>query len=375
MIQFNKPSITGKEIDYIKEAIAAQQLAGNGRFNKQCSQWIEQQTKAHKALLTNSCADALEIAAILLNIGPGDEVIMPSFGESYIANPFVLRGAQVVFVDIRPDTMNIDEQKIQAAITPKTKAIVVNHFAGMAADMDRIMVTANMNNIAVIENAAQALFSTFYDKKLGTIGHFGAYSFHETKNYQCGEGGALILNQEQYDSRAEIVHDSGTDRKNYLRGNVKQHTWKDVGSSYLLGELNAAFLWAQLEESEATTIKRQKLWQRYYSGLNLMVWQERLETPTIPNRCKYNGHLFYIKLKNQEMRDKLYVHLRANDIEAKGSYTPLHQTEAGMRFGRFSGDDEHTTKESNKLMRLPLHNSLTEKDVEHVCTVISAFLK
>lgn len=351
MIPFNKPPVTGKEIEYIKEVIENGHLCGDGKFTKLCNKWIEKNTGTKRALLTTSCTHALEMAAILLNIQPDDEVIMPSYTFVSTANAFVLRGAKIIFVDIRPDTMNIDETKIEEAITEKTKVIIPVHYAGVSCEMDTIMEIAMRHNLFVVEDAAQGLMAKYKGKMLGTIGHLGTYSFHETKNFVSGEGGALLINDEQFIERAEIIREKGTNRSQFFRGEVDKYTWQDIGSSYLPNELTAAYLYAQFEQVEELHQKRLMSWEAYYEGLKNL---SGFELPTIPVDCEHNGHIFYVKVQDIEERTKLIQFLKENGVQSMFHYVPLHSSKAGLKYGVFEKDD-FTTGESNRLIRLPLY--------------------
>lgn len=361
MIPFNKPPLTGNETQYVLEAIQSSKISGDGEFTKRCHEWFETKLGCTKALLTTSCTHALEMAAILIDIRPGDEVIMPSYTFVSTANAFVLRGATIVFVDIRPDTLNIDETKIKAAITQKTKAIVPVHYAGVGCEMDTIMQIASDHNLFVIEDAAQGMMGTYKGKALGTIGHMGAYSFHETKNYTSGgEGGLLIINDERFKERSEVIREKGTNRSQFFRGMVDKYTWVDIGSSYLPSDINAAFLWGQLEKADEINENRLSTWTIYYNALKPLQKKGFLELPIIPEQCIHNAHMFYIKTKSLAERSALLNYLKENDILAVFHYVPLHTAPAGIKFGRFEGDDCFTTAESEKLIRLPLYYGLDQ---------------
>ncbi|MFD1885685.1 dTDP-4-amino-4,6-dideoxygalactose transaminase [Paenibacillus wenxiniae] len=375
MIPFNIPAVTGKEHIYIAEAAKRGHLSGDGHFTKQCNQWFEEKFGSKKVLLTTSCTHALEMAAILLDLKEGDEVILPSYTFVSTANAFVLRGAKAVFVDIRPDTMNLDENLIEAAINEKTKAIVVVHYAGISCEMDKIMALAEKHNIKVVEDAAQGVMSLYNDKYLGTIGHLGCYSFHETKNYNCGEGGALLINDPALIERAEIIREKGTDRSKFFRGQVDKYSWVDIGSSYLPSELNAAFLYAQLEESDTINNDRLKTWNLYYKHLKTLQEDGLIELGSIPQNCTHNAHMFYIKVKDIAVRGKLLQHLKDNGIGAVFHYVPLHSSVAGLQYGKMSGEDQYTTKESERLIRLPLFFHMEEEKVLAVVEQIFAFYK
>lgn len=354
MIPFNQPYMTGKELWYISQAHANGHLAGNGEFTKRCHTWLEQRMGCRKALLTHSCTAALEMAAILADIRPGDEIIMPSYTFVSTANAFVLRGGTPVFVDIRPDTLNIDENKIEAAITPKTKAIVAVHYAGVAAEMDAVMDIARRHNILVIEDAAQGIMSTYKGRPLGTIGHMGAYSFHETKNIISGEGGALLINDQCFAERAEIIWEKGTNRGQFFRGQVDKYTWVDIGSSYLPGEVIAAFLSAQIEEAESITDKRRKIWSFYHQALAFLEKSGKLRRPVVPSECEQNAHMYYILLPQLTIRNQVIEKLKASGIYTVFHYVPLHDAPFGKKHGRTSNDLPVTRMASDCLLRLPL---------------------
>ncbi len=354
MIPFNKPYLTGREQFYISEAHARRQLAGDGNFSKLCSDWLEQRTGCYKALLTHSCTAALEIAAILADIKLGDEVIMPSYTFVSTANAFVLRGGVPVFVDIRPDTLNIDETLIEAAITAKTKAIVPVHYAGVACEMDVIMDIASRHNLLVIEDAAQGVLASYKGRTLGSIGHLGCYSFHETKNITSGEGGALLVNDLDLLERAEIVREKGTNRSQFFRGQVNKYSWLDIGSSYLPGEIIAAFLWAQLEEADSITNQRLVIWNRYHADLEALEQAGRLRCPIIPNECDHNAHMYYLLMHNQVDRAKFINAMKQQDINCVFHYVPLHSSPQGLICGRVEGELPVTTDLAERLVRLPL---------------------
>lgn len=375
MISFNVPPYCGKEEEYVIQAIRNHKICGDGEFTKKCSKWIEEKTGTEKALLTTSCTHATEMAALLCEIKPGDEVIMPSYTFVSTADAFVLRGAKAVFVDIRPDTMNIDETKIEAAITKKTKAIVPVHYAGVACEMDTIMDIARRHNLLVIEDAAQGVMSTYKGKALGTIGDYGCYSFHETKNYSMGEGGALLIKNADMIENAEILREKGTNRSKFFRGQIDKYTWVNYGSSYLPSELNAAYLWAELEMANEINENRLKSWNRYYSGLKELADQGIIELPTVPEGCEHNAHMFYIKAKDLEERTRLIAFMKEHGIGCVFHYIPLHSAPAGRKFGRFHGEDRYTTKESERLMRLPMYYGLKEEDIEKVIGTIKTFYK
>lgn len=373
MINFNVPPFTGKEMDYIKIAVDNEKICGDGQFTKKCNAWMEERTGTSKALLTTSCTHALEMAALLADIKPGDEVIMPSFTFVSTADAFVLRGATIVFVDIRPDTMNIDETKIEAAITDKTKAIVPVHYAGVACEMDTIMDIAKRHGLIVVEDAAQGVMSTYKGKALGTIGDYGCYSFHETKNYSMGEGGALLIQDPNMIEAAEIIREKGTDRSKYYRGQIDKYTWQNFGSSYLPSDMNAAYLWAQLELADEINDARLHVWNRYYEGLKELAEAGKIELPVIPEGCVHNAHMFYIKAKDLEERTALISFLKANEILSVFHYIPLHSAPAGQKFGRFNGEDVYTTKESERLCRLPMYYRLTDEQVDYIISKIKEF--
>lgn len=373
MINFNVPPFTGKEMEYMKIAIDNQKICGDGQFTKKCSAWFEERTQTPKCLLTTSCTHALEMAALLAEIKPGDEVILPSFTFVSTADAFVLRGATIVFVDIRPDTMNIDETKIEAAITDKTKAICPVHYAGVACEMDTIMDIARRHNLIVVEDAAQGMMSSYKGKALGTIGDYGCFSFHETKNYSMGEGGAILIQKEDKIEDAEIIREKGTDRSRFFRGQVDKYTWVDHGSSYLPSDLNAAYLYAQLEKADEINEYRLGVWNRYYEGLKDLKEAGKIELPVIPEGCVHNAHMFYIKAKDLQERTALIAHLKANDILAVFHYIPLHSAPAGLKFGRFHGEDVYTTKESERLCRLPMYYGLKDEQVDYIISKVKEF--
>ena len=373
MIPFNKPPYTGNEDQYIIESIRSSKISGDGEFTKRCHKWFEEKLQCNKALLTTSCTHALEMAAILLDIKQGDEVIMPSYTFVSTANAFVLRGAKIVFVDIRPDTMNI-ETKIEAAITKKTKVIVPVHYAGVACEMDVIMNIASKYNLYVVEDAAQGIMSTYKGKPLGTIGHIGAYSFHETKNYtSAGEGGLLIINDKKFAQRAEIIREKGTNRSQFFRGMVDKYSWVDIGSSYLMNDVSAAYLWGNLVKADEINQDRLRIWNRYYTELKNLEEQDLITLPTIPNHCIHNSHMFYLKVKNLEERTAIIKYLLENNILSVFHYVPLHSSEAGLRLGRFSGDDKFTTKESEQLIRLPMYYGLSNEEVRCIINIIKEY--
>ena len=362
MIPFNIPPYTGNELDCVREAIQEHKICGDGRFTKQCNHWLEQRFGSQKVLLTTSGTTALEMAALLCGVQPGDEVILPSYTFSSTATAFVQAGAQLVFVDIRPDTMNIDEEKIEAAITPRTKVIVAMHYAGVACEMDVIMEIAARYHLKVVEDAAQGVMSTYKGKALGTIGDFGCFSFHETKNYSMGGGGALLIRDSEYNEKAEILREKGTNRSKFFRGQVDKYTWVDYGSSYLPSELNAAYLWAQLQQADEINEDRMRSWNRYYKALKPLENAGKLELQKIPEGCVHNAHMFYVKLKNLEERTAFIAGMRERGVQCVFHYIPLHSAPAGKKFGRFEGIDCFTTKESERLCRLPLYYGLRENE-------------
>lgn len=375
MINFNIPPYIGKENEYIAQAIESRKICGDGAFTKKCSQWIEAQTGTAKALLTTSCTHATEMAALLCDIQPGDEVIMPSYTFVSTADAFVLRGATAVFVDIRPDTMNIDENLIEDAVTERTKAIVPVHYAGVSCEMDKIMEIAKKYNLKVVEDAAQGVMSTYHGRPLGTIGDFGCFSFHETKNYSMGEGGCLLIRDEKMIEEAEIIREKGTNRSKFFRGEIDKYTWVAAGSSYLPSELNAAYLYAQLESAQKIYDDRMASWNLYNSLLAPLAEAGKLGLPSIPDGCIHNAHMFYIKTADLEERTALIQHLKASGISSVFHYIPLHTAPAGRKYGRFHGKDVYTTKESERLLRLPLYYGLKQEDVRTVCDKIQEFYR
>ena len=373
MIKFNVPPFIGDEITNIQKAIDSQKICGDGRFTKSCNIWMEEKFNANKVLLTTSCTHALEMAAILADIKPGDEVIMPSYTFVSTADAFVQRGATIVFVDIRPDTMNIDENLIEDAITDKTKAIVVVHYAGVSCEMDTITDIAKRHNLFVVEDAAQGVMSTYKGKALGTIGDFGCYSFHETKNYSMGEGGAILIKDDKYIEKAEITREKGTNRMQFFRGQIDKYTWVDYGSSYLPSELNAAYLYAQLKNADKINENRLNSWNLYYDLLKPLADEGFIELPHIPEGCEHNAHMFYIKAKDLEERTKLIKFMKDNEISLAFHYIPLHSAPAGLKFGRFHGEDVYTTKESDRLVRLPMYYGLSTEEIQYVVKYIKKF--
>ena len=373
MIDFNRPAFVGKELEYINDAVKRGMLCGDGEYTRKCSQWMKDKFQVNHVMLTTSCTHALEMAAYLAQIQPGDEVIMPLYTFVSTADAFVLRGAKIVFVDIRPDTMNIDEKLIEQAITPKTKAIVVVHYAGVACEMDTVMALAEKYNLKVIEDAAQGVDAYYKGKALGTIGDFGCYSFHETKNYTMGEGGAVLFQDDKYQEPAEILREKGTDRSKFFRGQVDKYRWIDYGSSYLPSEMNAAYLYAQLEECDRISRKRMQIYDFYHEALECLEKEGKIERPYVPSECTHNAHMYYIKVRNMEVRSRLLKHLRANGICSVFHYVPLHTAPAGLKFGRFAGEDVYTTKESERLMRLPMFYNLDMEDAQKVVDTLLAY--
>ena len=375
MINFNVPPFVGREEEYIAEAISKRKICGDGEFTKKCSRMLEEMTGAAKVLLTTSCTHATEMAALLSDIQPGDEVIMPSYTFVSTADAFVLRGATAVFVDIRPDTMNMDETLSEDAITEKTKAIVPVHYAGVGCEMDAIMDVASRHHLAVIEDAAQGIQSTYKGQALGTIGDYGCFSFHETKNLSMGEGGALLIRDPVNAERAEIIREKGTNRSKFFRGEIDKYTWVDAGSSYLPSELNAAYLYAQLEESQKIYDDRMRSWKQYYEMLKPLAETGYIELPYVPAECTHNAHMFYIKTKDLQERTGLISYLKERGIGAVFHYIPLHNSPAGKRMGRFHGKDRFTTKESERLLRLPMYYGLTEAEISQVVENIGKIYK
>lgn len=374
-IPFNQPPTVGTELDYIHQAIITGRLSGSGKFSRLCEQWLEHNLVHSKVLLVPSCTAALEMAAMLLDIQVGDEVIMPSYTFVSTANAFVLRGAKIVFVDIRPDTMNIDENKLEQAITAKTKVIVPVHYAGVACEMNTIMAIAEKYGIYVVEDAAQAVMSFYNGKALGSIGHIGCYSFHETKNYSAGgEGGAIVINDPKLIERAEIIREKGTDRNQFFRGEVNKYRWQDIGSSFLMSEIQAAYLYAQLDAAEHITHTRQILWKRYYQAFKPFE-TANFQLPSLPNNCLHNGHLFYLKLRDLAERTAFIEFMKVRDILTVFHYIPLHTSPAGKKYGSFLAEDKWTTQESKRLVRLPLFYNLTEQAQNRVIKATCEFLK
>ena len=373
MIRFNVPPYVGKETEYMKAAIDSHKICGDGEFTKRCNAWIEEHTGTAKALLTTSGTQALEMAALLSDIQPGDDVILPSYTFVSTANAFVLRGAKLVFVDIRPDTMNIDEKLIEDAITDKTRAIVPVHYAGVGCEMDTIMDIAKRHNLVVVEDAAQGVNAFYKGRALGSIGDYGCFSFHETKNYSMGEGGAILINRPEQIEDAEIIREKGTDRSRFFRGQVDKYTWVNIGSSFLPSDINAAYLMAQLEMADEINENRLQSWTRYNEGLQDLAQEGVIELPYIPEECTHNAHMFYIKTKDVEERKALISYLKERDIAAVFHYVPLHSAPAGLRFGRFHGEDRYTTKESERLLRLPMYYNLSESDQQKVIDAVHGF--
>lgn len=374
-ISFNIPPITGDELKYVKEAIDSHKICGDGQFTKKCHNWMEKNFNAQKVLLTTSGTTALDMAMLLCDIEPGDEVILPSYTFSSTATAAVLVGAKLVFVDIRPDTMNIDENKIEKAITPRTKVIIVMHYAGVACEMDTILDIAHRHNLIVVEDAAQGVMSTYKGKPLGTIGDLGCYSFHETKNLSMGEGGALVINNPIYNERAEILREKGTNRARFFRGQVDKYTWVDRGDSYLPSELNAAYLWAQLLCVDKITDNRMNTWNQYCFSFESFRDNGRIELQSIPKECKHNAHMFYIKLNDLEDRSSFISYMKSKGISCVFHYVPLHSSPAGLKYGRFDGPDEFTTKESDRLVRLPMYYGLSDEDREYVIEQAKCYLE
>ena len=373
MISFNVPPFIGTELTYVKEAIDAHKICGDGQFTKKCHAFLEDRFGAQKALLTTSGTTALEMATLLCGLKKGDEVLVPSFTFSSTATAIVLTGATPVFVDIRPDTMNIDETKLEDAITDRTRAIMAVHYAGVACEMDTIMDIAARHGLKVIEDAAQGVMSTYKGRALGTIGDFGCYSFHETKNYSMGEGGALIIRDPENNDAAEILREKGTNRARFFRGQVDKYTWVDYGSSYLPSDMNAAYLWAQLQEADRINDDRLAIWNKYSQAFAPLAEAGRVEVPTIPEGCVHNAHMYYLKLRDLEDRTAFIQYLKDNGIVAVFHYIPLHSAPAGLKFGRFHGEDVYTTRESDRLVRLPLYYGLTEEDQRHVIDTALAY--
>lgn len=375
MISFNLPPFTGDEFKYIDQAVKNNKISGDGEFTKKCNAWLEKNFSAQKVLLTTSGTSALDMAMLLCKFKPGDEVILPSYTFSSTATSILVGGATPVFVDIRPDTMNIDENKIEEAITEKTKAIAVVHYAGVSCEMDKILEIARRHNLKVIEDAAQGVMSTCKGKALGTIGDFGCYSFHETKNYSMGEGGALVINDPDFNERAEILREKGTNRSKFFRGQIDKYTWVDVGDSYLPSEINAAYLWAQLQKADEINNNRLETWQTYYDAFKPLADEGKIELPTIPEGCKHNAHMFYLKLKNLEERTKFIKRMKEKNILCVFHYVPLHSAPAGKKYCRFHGEDKFTTKESDRLVRLPMYYNMDKNDLNYITAEVKKFFE
>lgn len=374
MIPFNKPPVLGTEIERIKDALTTGKLCGDGKYGLMCEQWFEDKFHCKKTLLTPNCTQALEMAAILIDIKPGDEVIVPSYTFVSTANAFVLRGAKIIFVDIRPDTMNIDENKIEAAITTKTKVIVPVHYAGVACEMDMIMALAEKYDLYVVEDAAQGVMSTYKGKALGTIGHLGTFSFHETKNYTSGgEGGLLLINDDKFIERAKVIREKGTNRSLFFEGIVDKYTWVDIGSSYLPSEMQSAYLYEQLENYSVINNKRIELWNKYKESFIELVRNGLIEIPTVPENCEHNAHMFYIKVKDSSQRSRFLKYTKENNILTVFHYIPLHSSPAGLKFGSFSGIDDNTSIESGRLVRIPLYYNMENQEQDEVIEVIKSF--
>lgn len=374
MIPFNRPPYTGREDSHVLAAMRSEKISGDGAYGRRCQEWFEAAVGCERALLTPSCTQALEMAALLIDLNPGDEVIMPSYTFVSTANAFALRGARIVFVDIRPDTLNIDESLIEDAITERTKAIAVVHYAGVSCEMDAIMDIANRNNLYVIEDAAQGMMSTYKGKPLGSIGHLGAYSFHETKNYTSGgEGGVIFVNDHAFANRAEIIREKGTNRSAFFRGMVDKYSWVDIGSSYLPSEIQAAYLWGQIEAADEINAFRLDVWSRYFAAFEGFQEAGMLELPVCPESCRHNGHMFYLKLRDLNERSALISHLASAKVQAVFHYVPLHTAVGGQKFGRFHGEDRYTTAESERLIRLPIWYGMSDEEVSQVIDSVSAF--
>lgn len=375
VIPFNVPPCVGDEIEFVKEAINSHKICGDGTFTKLCSEWMEQRFLAKKVLLTTSGTTSLDMSAVLCDLEPGDEVILPSFTFSSTATAFAMRRAKLVFVDIRPDTMNIDENLIEDAITEKTKVIVPMHYAGVSCEMDKIMEIAKKHGLFVVEDAAQGVMSRYKGKALGTFGDFGCFSFHETKNYSMGEGGATLINNEEYIERAEIIREKGTNRARFFRGQVDKYTWVDIGGSYLPSELNAAYLWAQLQRADDINNDRLNTWNKYYAGLKPLADEGLIELPYIPDECEHNAHMFYIKCKDLDERTRFISFMKEQGIYCSFHYIPLHSAPVGLELGRFNGEDVYTTRESERLVRLPMYYGLNGKDTDSIISTINMFYR
>lgn len=376
MINFNIPPYVGDEMEYVRQAAEVNhKISGDGPFSRRCHAWMEERFDAEKVLLTTSGTSALEMAAVLCDLKPGDEVILPSFTFSSTATAFQAVGARLVFVDVRPDTMNIDESKIERAITDRTRVIVPVHYAGVACEMDTIVDIARRHGLLVVEDAAQGVMSTYKGRALGTIGTFGCYSFHETKNYSMGEGGAIVINNPEYIDRAEVIREKGTNRQRFFRGQVDKYTWVDRGSSYLQSDLNAAYLWAQLEHADQINDDRLASWHAYWDGLEPLAREGLIELPHVPEGCAHNAHMFWLKCADLQERTDLIAWLKERGIQATFHYVPLHSSPAGLRFGRFDGEDEYTTRESDRLVRLPMYYGLTPEDRQTVIDAVRDFYR
>ena len=375
MIDFNIPPYVGKEMDYIKEAVTNRKICGDGTFTHKCSNWMKEHFDVNQVFLTTSCTHALEMAAVLTDIKPGDEVILPSYTFVSTADAFVQRGASLVFVDIRPDTMNIDETLIEDAITSRTRVIVPVHYAGVSCEMDTIMDIAKRHDLKVVEDAAQGFASYYRGKSLGTIGHFGCLSFHETKNLSMGEGGALLFQDTAYQEKAEILREKGTDRSKFFRGQIDKYTWQDYGSSYLPSDMNAAYLYAQLEIADEINEARLACWNRYYEQLLPLKKAGKIDLPTVPEGCVHNAHMFYIKARDLEQRTRFISYMKENGVLTVFHYIPLHTSPAGQKFGRFHGEDRYTTRESERLVRLPMYYGLTLDQVDFICGLVKNFFE
>ena len=375
MIEFNVPPFTGRETDFMAEAVASHTICGDGAFTKKCNAWLEDRFGARKALLTTSGTTALDMAALLCDLQPGDEVILPSFTFSSTATAFVLAGAKLVFVDIRPDTMNLDERKIEDAITDRTRVLVPVHYAGVACEMDAILEIARRHGLKVVEDAAQGVMSRYRGKPLGTIGDFGCYSFHETKNFSMGEGGALLIREEEYIERAEILREKGTNRSKFFRGQVDKYTWVDFGDSYLPSDLNAAYLWAQLLVADEMNARRLAAWNRYDEALRPLAEEGLFQVPVIPEGCEHNAHMYYLKCRDLAERTAFIRHMKERGAQCVFHYVPLHSAPAGLKYGRFHGEDEYTTRESERLVRLPMYDRITEADQAAVIEAVRAFFR
>lgn len=373
MIPFNRPPYEEKSFEYMMQAIRNDHICGDGEYTGKCSSWIEIMSGTAKCLMTTSCTHALEMAAFLLEVKEGDEVIMPSFTFASTADAFAMRGAKIIFVDIRPDTMNVDESLIESAITERTKVIVPVHYAGVACEMDIIMNIAKNYHLAVVEDAAQGVKAYYKGKALGSIGDFGCYSFHETKNYSMGEGGALLLQDKELIEKAEILREKGTNRSKFYRGEIDKYTWVDLGSSYLPSELNVAYLWGQLEKADMINKKRISIWNKYYEAFSYQETRGRVELPVIPPGCKHNAHMFYLKVEDERVRSNMIKYLNKHGIKAVFHYVPLHQAPSGKKYGEFRGEDKYTTKESERLLRLPLYQGLKEEEADRVIETVNNF--